>query len=221
MHLLKSISDAIYDNDYPHDVLEIICEYVPHEQRVFCGDDISTILKSDKTLYSWRDDENDDCLISIIPEGSGFISVAFITYQCIALKGDGTIHCWEDDELMDIPKGSRFIAISSDSSYFVALKDDGTLHSTHLHVTPEGSGFIQVSGGMYHFVALKNDGTLQSWSNNVFSNNQISNTPNESGFVKVSAGGYHSVALKSDGTLRAWGHDEYGQVSDAPKSIYF
>ena len=57
MHLLKSISDAIYDNDYPRDVLGIICEYVSHKQKVSCGYLHSIVLKDDGTLHSWGEDD--------------------------------------------------------------------------------------------------------------------------------------------------------------------
>ncbi len=105
MYLLKLISDAIYDNDYPQDILGIICEYVPHKRRVFCGYNNSTILKNDGTLYSWGENKHDQ--VSDTPKGSGFMKVSVGRWHCVALKDDGTLHSWGDNrygQISDIPK---------------------------------------------------------------------------------------------------------------------
>ena len=99
MSLLKLISDAIYNNEYPRDVLGIICEYVPHKQRVFCGYDYSVAMKDDGTLHSWGYDN------------FGQVSVSSRGWYSVTLKDDGTLHSWgwnKDGQVSDTPESIYF-----------------------------------------------------------------------------------------------------------------
>eukprot|EP01079_Euglenida_sp_SAG-EU17-18_P012889 gene12889-biopygen3831 len=143
--------------------------------------------------------------------------------HCVALKGEGSIVCWGNDEWQQCsgaPAGTGFLSVSAASggSWSVALKSDGSLHSWGTNQfgqcggTPSGTGFVAASAGARFGVAIRSeDGTLVAWGDDEF--NQISDLPTGSGFVEVSAGHSFGVARKADGSLVAWGMDQYHQVT--------
>ena len=220
-------SDAIYTLNYPHEILNIIFEYIIDFSAISAGMNHSIVLKDDGTLHSWGGDVYR--VVSNTPKGSGFTAVSTGGLHSIALKDDGTLHSWGCNEYLAIsntPKGTGFIAISAGIGYHsIALRNDGTLHSWgrnsfgQLSDTPKGNGFIAVSAGSSHSIALKGDGTLYSWGSDEC--NQISDTPKGSGFIAVSAGNRCSTALKDDGTLISWGSDSHEQVLNTPKGSGF
>ena len=57
MFFLKSIRDAIYSSDYPHDVLNIILEYISDFSRISAGEYHSIHLKEDGTRHSCVSDK--------------------------------------------------------------------------------------------------------------------------------------------------------------------
>lgn len=122
----------------------------------------------------------------------------------LALKLDGTIWTWGDNEYGQLGDGTT------------------TDRSTPVQVSTL-SGVVTISGGVFHSLALKSDGTIWTWGNNWYG--QLGDgttverhTPVEvsglSGVVAIAGGVYHSLALKSDGTVWTWGDNGYGQLGD-------
>jgi len=134
----------------------------------------------------------------------------------IALKEDGTVWTWGDNETGELGNGTFY---SSDTPVQV--------------VGPNGEGFltdiIAIAGGGAHTIALKEDGTVWAWGNNYSGalgngNNENSNTPvqvvgpNGEGFltniIAITAGYTYTVALKKDGTVWTWGSNYDGQLGN-------
>jgi alpha-tubulin suppressor-like RCC1 family protein len=139
---------------------------------------------------------------------SGVSSVALGGDHTCAVKQDGSLWCWGDNEYGQLGNGTQ---LQKTTPYPV--------------ITPAGALSISVGGS--HSCAIKTDGSLWCWGNN--SSGQLGN--GESGRVGsyfpsqvsppmlsdvsfVSLGGEHSCAVKIDGSLWCWGYNGYGQLGD-------
>ena len=125
-------------------------------------------------------------------------------YHTLALKSDGTVWAWGDNEYGQLGDGTT------------------TERSAPVHVQLL-SGITGIAGGGRHTVALKNDGTVWAWGYNGSGqlgdgSNTDSSTPipvlSLSGIAAIAAGDSHTVALKNDGTVWAWGYNGSGQLGD-------
>ena len=149
--------------------------------------------------------------------------------QIVALKKDGSLWAWGDNNYGQLGRGSH----------------DGTAHSNPtelLGADSNGKPFKDyrwktVSAGNSHIVAIKDDGTLWAWGNNEYgqlgkgdgySANTIDNWEPakieinkanykdaiDTDWFAVFAGSMHTVAIKTDGSLWAWGRNDGGQLGD-------
>lgn len=127
-------------------------------------------------------------------------SVSTRTTHTCAIKEDGTLWCWGDNEGGEL--------------------GDGSYNSKNI---PERIGsesnWLVVSVGSAHTCALKEDRTLWCWGINepVWKiTNQNNNIPLqlEGNWFSVSAGLGHTCGIKSDNTLWCWGDNFWGQIGD-------
>jgi hypothetical protein len=203
---------------------------------IAAGGSHSLALKSDGTLLSWGSDrfgqlgdgtiDNYNTTNSPIPNptpapvsvATNIVAIAAGIYHSLALKSDGTLLSWGNDDFGQLGKG------------MIDLNDP----------TPSPvigvSHIVAIAAGEYHSLALKSDGTLVSWGNDDSgqlgdgtSNPSSQSNPNNpidpipspvigaSNIIAIAAGGYHSLALKSDGTLLSWGNDFAGQLGDGTR----
>lgn len=173
-------------------------------------------LKNDGTVWGWgsnyygelgKGTENDistsipvqvNALNNVIAISSGF-------NHTIALKGDGTVWAWGQNNFGQL--------------------GDGVNINRSIPVQVSGlSGIIAISTLNNHTLALKNDGTVWAWGENDYGQlgdgtNINSSKPvlvkGLSGKIKeISAGEHHSVVLKEDGTIWSWGSNFYNQLGD-------
>ena len=136
----------------------------------------------------------------------GFIAVVAGASHNLALKSDGTVWAWGNNDHGQVGNG-----------------ESGGICSIPVQVAGL-TGIIAVSAGYYHSVALKWDGTVVAWGYNDYgqlgdgnSGNTLvipTQVPGLAGVSKLAAGHYHTMALKLDGTLWAWGRNTYGQLGD-------
>jgi alpha-tubulin suppressor-like RCC1 family protein len=135
---------------------------------------------------------------------SGVRAVAGGLGYSLALREDGTVWAWGDNQFGQLGTGS-----SADSSL------------TPVQVAGL-SGVRAIAGGYSHGLALREDGTVWAWGRNV--NGELGNgtttdslTPVQvvglSGVTAIS-GSYHSLALRSDGSVWAWGDNQLGQLGN-------
>ncbi len=150
-----------------------------------------------------------------------FVQVSTNGAVTAAVRGDGTVVCWGDNEngQCSVPPGlSGVIQVSVGGSHVMALKSNGTIvcwgsNSYGQATVPAGlGGVVQVAAGGTHSVALKSNGQVVCWGDNT--NYQLDGAPTGSNVVEISAGQNHSVALLSNGTAYAWGDDwETGAIN--------
>ena len=137
---------------------------------------------------------------------SGVLAAAAGRVHSLAVKNDGTVWTWGDNQYGQLGNGVV----------------DYTPHSTPGRVLGV-SGVVGVAGGSRHSVSLKSDGTVWAWGYNHYG--QLGNgTTGDSlvpvqvlglgGVVEVACGSHHSVSLKSDGTVWAWGYNGWGQLGN-------
>ncbi len=124
--------------------------------------------------------------------------------HALALKEDGTVWAWGDNEYGQLGIGSKDVINIS-----AARMLDGIY------------GVVALAVGRNHSLVLKDDGSVWSWGDNA--NGQLGHQVQSSSFspkringlndiVAVSAGYYHSMALHRDGTVWTWGKNSNGQL---------
>ncbi len=122
----------------------------------------------------------------------------------LALKNDGTLWAWGDNDYGQL--------------------GDGTL-TNRFSPTQIGSDtdWMEISAGQTFSIALKQNGTLWTWGRNDEGelgdgSNIMKTTPIQIGidtdWVMVKGGGHFSIGLKSNGTLWAWGSNYIGLLGD-------
>jgi hypothetical protein len=152
-----------------------------------------------------------DGQVANVPAGSDYVAIAAGDAHGLALKSDGTIVAWgqNDDGECQVPAGT-YKAIGAGADFSLAIRADGTIAAwgyngqRQVSGVPEGDDFVAVDGGELFAVALKSDGSIVAWGNNRWG--QVSDAPTGTGFKAVAAGDDHAVALRSDGSLVAWGY---------------
>jgi alpha-tubulin suppressor-like RCC1 family protein len=140
---------------------------------------------------------------NLIPKHA--VQVAAGDNYCLALKYDGTVWAWGDNE-------------------FGQLGDGSTTTNKNTPVKVSGlSNISMIAAGKSHSLALKNDGSVWAWGEN--QNGQLGDgtNTNKTTPVQVSnlfnvsmivAGDYYSLALKDDSSVWTWGYNYYGQLGD-------
>lgn len=127
----------------------------------------------------------------------------------LALKSDGTVWAWGDNQYGELGVGST-------QNSNVPIQVSGV------------TGAVAVAAGAYHSLALMSDGTVWTWGSNQYGQlgngtNTDSNVPVQvpglTGIVAIAGGFYHSMALKSDGTVWTWGQNSDGQLGDGGNAI--
>lgn len=139
---------------------------------------------------------------------SGAKAITAGQYFSVALKKDGTVWAWGDNQYGQL--------------------GDGTRTNRKSPVQVLGLSDVKaISAKGNHVVALKNDGTVWTWGLN--RNGQLGDGSSVyyrarpvqvSGLkdvIAVSAGGSYTLALKKNGTLWAWGDNYYGQLADGTR----
>jgi hypothetical protein len=137
---------------------------------------------------------------------SGAVAVAAGGLHTLALKSDGTVWAWGDNEFGQF--GNR--------------TDTGGESNFAVPGMISGGSTVDISGGLEYSVALLSIGLVSSAGDNTYGqlgtrSNESSSWPNyslEADAIAVAAGSYHTVALTFDGRVWAWGLNAYGQLGN-------
>ena len=139
---------------------------------------------------------------------SGIKAVSASQNHSLALKEDGTVLAWGNNEYGELGNGT--------SGFYTGSPTPVQVENLN--------GIKAVAAGSYYSLALKEDGTVLAWGNNydgILGNGTaggFSDTPvqvsNLNGVKAVAAGGTFSLALKDNGAVFAWGKNSSGQLGD-------
>jgi alpha-tubulin suppressor-like RCC1 family protein len=146
---------------------------------------------------------------------TGVTALAGGIWHSLALKNDGTVWAWGDNQYGELGNGTY----TTTSPYGID--------------TPEMvsglTGITAIAIGEIDNLALKSDGTVWAWGYNGYGDlgngtYTSSKTPVQvlgpggvgflTGVTALAGGGYSKMALKSDGTVWAWGYNSYGELGN-------
>ena len=151
-------------------------------------------------------------VIPLVPPGTRFTGVAAGGYHSLALKQDGTVVAWGNNnsgQATVLGSLSAVKAVADGGQFGLAIKENGTVvqWGEAYGTIPGGlTGVVAVAAGQFHSLALRQDGAVFAWGSD--SSGQVT-LPSGLGAVKgIAAGYYHSLAIRQDGTVVAWGNND-------------
>jgi alpha-tubulin suppressor-like RCC1 family protein len=185
-------------------------------QKIAAGSVHSLALKSNGTLGAWGSRGSGQLGTGNTSTGSNrfpvqvgsdadWLSIAAGNFHTLAIKTDGTLWVWGDNNSGQLGDGSQFktyipVQIGTDTNW------------------------LDISGGDFYSIGLKSDGTLWAWGTNFFGQLGLGEdafsifTPHKIGldsdWQAMVASYRHVLAIKTDGSLWAWGDNEQGQLGD-------
>lgn len=145
---------------------------------------------------------NNEVTLSTIKTAITATAIAGGGEHTIALKSNGTLWTWGDNNFYQLGLGNR------------------TGRRSPIQVGTD-TNWQAIAAGLHHSLALKDNGTLWAWGFNNFGQLGVGDILSRSSPVQVGTGSnwqaiiaglHHTMALKKDGTLWAWGFNEYGQL---------
>jgi alpha-tubulin suppressor-like RCC1 family protein len=170
-------------------------------------------IKTDGSLWCWGHNgygqvgdgtnTNRNSPTQVPGMSSGVSSISLGWYHSCAIKTDGSLWCWGNNEYGQL----------GDRSY--------ENKNSPVQIMP--SEVSSVSAGGHHTCAVKTDGSLWCWGDNSYGqigNGTLGGSVSEpvqvipSGVSSVSSGWFHTCAVKQNGSLWCWGDNGYGQLGN-------
>lgn len=206
------------------------------------GNDHMVALKSDGTVWAWGYNYHGELgngtktgntanatpgqvMTAAATPLTGITAVRGGFWHNLALKSDGTVWAWGNNDYGQLGNGS------------VTPSYGGVAYATQVTGL---SNVVAIAAGHWHSVAVKSDGSVWTWGLNYTSydanrNGQLGDGTTTSrlspvrvlgvggvgylsGVVKVAAGSAFTLALKSDGTVFGWGTNLEGELGNGNKT---
>jgi alpha-tubulin suppressor-like RCC1 family protein len=194
---------------------------------IAAGSAFSMALKSDGTVWTWGINSYGNLgngtfggttyMPGQVTGLTGVMAIASGDLHQLALKKDGTVWAWGENEYGEVGNGT-----------FTNPSAPGI--GTPVQVSGL-AGVTAISGGDSYSLALKSDGTVWAWGLNddgqlgngtaTFSGTTpgcCSDIPGRvsglTGVTGIAAGFDHGMAVKSDGTVWAWGAGDFGELGN-------
>lgn len=214
--------------------------YLSDVKDVAAGGGFVLALKNDGTVWAWGRNQYGELgdnttktrrlpiqVKDATGEGylDGITAIAAASRYSLALKNDGTVWAWGDNNSGQLGDGTttrRYLPVQARDS-------DGYLEGVK-NITVGSAYPSSTSGEQNEFsIAIKNDRTVWTWGKNnrgQLGNNTTTTSPLAvqvvgalgTGFltdiIDISAGSNHVLAVKSDGTVWAWGINNGGQLGN-------
>jgi alpha-tubulin suppressor-like RCC1 family protein len=188
---------------------------------VAAGGSQALALRSDGAVFAWGNNASGQVgdgttatrttpvAVNGLGPGSGVVAIAAGGAFSLALKSNGAVVAWGNNESGQLGDGTA----PTDRLKPVAVAGLGA-----------GSGVVKIVAGGASSYALHSNGTLSVWGNNgagelgdglaptdVHTPKTLSGLPR---YVDVAAGDQHALALASDGSVWAFGDNALGQIGD-------
>ncbi len=179
------------------------------------GQDHSLALKSDGTVWAWGTNaagqlgtgtpSDNQGAPQQVSELTRMVAVAANGKHSLALKDNGTVWAWGDNQYGQLGDGST-------TARFQPVQVQGL------------TGVVALACGDTHSLALRGDGMVWAWGRNDLGQLGIANVTDQktpvpvqrlSGVIAIAGGDAHSLALRGDGTVWAWGDNLFGQQDDS------
>jgi alpha-tubulin suppressor-like RCC1 family protein len=192
----------------------------PIKASIAAGGIHSLALTTTGTLLSWGSDfqgqlgdsgsNTNQFLPVTVANATNIVAIAAGFSHSLALKADGTLLSWGNDE-------------------FGQLGDGGSNTNQSAPVPVFGAtNIVAIAASDSHSLALKANGKMLSWGSDGFgqlgdggsNTDQSAPVPilNAANIIAIAAGTRHSLALQADGRLLSWGSDSDGQLGDGGTS---
>lgn len=185
------------------------------KNRIAAGYSHSAAVKDDGSVWTWgnnwkgqlgdgTDGTNRGKLAPVKVTGlSDVVSVAAGSYFTAAIKQDGTVWTWGNNDNGQL--------------------GDGTTTNRNTPVQVSGiSDIVALSAGQNHIAALKADGTVWAWGNNSSgqlgdgTENYETTTPVQvkglTDIIGIAAGSLNTLAVGKDGNVWGWGENLVGEI---------
>ena len=185
-------------------------------KQVSCGSLHTAAIKTDGTLWSWGynyygrlgDNTINDTSspVQTVTGGTIWSSVACGYYHTAAIKTDGTLWVWGNNDFGQLGNNT---VVPKSSPIQIGMQKN----------------WSKIACGYYNTAAIKTDGTLWIWGINSEGQLGDNTKTHRSSPVQTIAGGnnwkqvadglaLHTQAIKNDGTLWVWGKNSYGRLGD-------